>query len=581
MKYTSPGGATELCTKPNHFPGIKYSDKDLKKEDTLCTYNFYKQATDATQPGVAVAICPKLVSTMPGVDVEELVGDKAAFESKVCAQSDRPGKKLAKFKQSMGCTYTGSILSYYHLSRILDASDVPAAVIRTMDTKQHHIITKRGQQFAAGSFIGTLWNQWASAEANPESFGDILFSKDRKQIYGAMVANPRGEDRYAEINMGSLNGFFASAPVKRLYNGTALSAIAGTDFGQSAAIVYQMKDISDMLVLDYIMSQQDRFGNIHRRMYYYWMENGKIQNEEADKLDEAVKARERTMPQGAVKLARMMLKDNDCGGRPGNEKRITDRDLQGLRHMSPKTYGRLRWLADQWAVSPAAKEFFRHEALLGMPDLFGNAHVDDTGANIKKAAAILVASCNAGTLKLDLDLGSHITGVQAASCDSVYSPEGGDSSRGVGRDTPSEPTHPTPPTPAPVPPPSPAPVPNPVAQCTEPSSEALRTHLSVVTVSNGPQLQFRARAQVDAKSDRMMDASGTYPFKLFLKYSETDLSNLALREKDGARVLEGIRYNISWNRRLVVKAVDLTWKCNQWEGRFNNNGVEEPLIIKP
>ena len=139
----------EICKKTKSYPGIKYDKDDPDNENELCSINFYKNTADDGKPGVAAALCPKMSSTFPGVEIYELENrDKAKYEENDCrSQDNRPTKRIAKFKQSVSCAYTGSILGYYHLSRILGGSGlVPTSVVRTMGTDLHTKFAKKGVQ---------------------------------------------------------------------------------------------------------------------------------------------------------------------------------------------------------------------------------------------------------------------------------------------------------------------------------------------------------------------------------------------------------------------------------------------------
>ena len=114
----------EICVIPKKYPNAVYSGKDLQREQELC-------GLVAVQP---VALCPKLKSTNPAVEFFSLPEGASAsqIESKMC--SNEASKKLAKYKGSISCSYTPSLLAYYHISRILgNVVQVPPVVIRTMN----------------------------------------------------------------------------------------------------------------------------------------------------------------------------------------------------------------------------------------------------------------------------------------------------------------------------------------------------------------------------------------------------------------------------------------------------------------
>jgi hypothetical protein len=124
----------EVCIIPQTVPGLGSGTAD-PVQTSLCAIDFYDDAS--------IGICPKANSTNPGVDVYKLNGNpaKAAFESTGCRQAEkkRPGKKIAKFKQSITCSDSASILAYYELSEVLGGigdrdprqlGDVPAGGVQ-------------------------------------------------------------------------------------------------------------------------------------------------------------------------------------------------------------------------------------------------------------------------------------------------------------------------------------------------------------------------------------------------------------------------------------------------------------------
>ena len=74
----------------------------------------------------------------------------------------------------------------------------------------------------------------------------------------------------------------------------------------------ELKDAGDFILLDTILGQQDRFGNIHSEMAFYYPAQNKAGEfklkSEKDPKDVPAEAQAKVM---AVK--EMILKDNDCG----------------------------------------------------------------------------------------------------------------------------------------------------------------------------------------------------------------------------------------------------------------------------
>jgi hypothetical protein len=431
VPYTSPAGVREQCIAVKHFPGVEYDDDDLGDENELCKLDFYK-IPGASGEATPVALCPKMSSTFPGVEIYELDGqDKTKYETALCkGQDNRPTSRIAKFKQSVSCCYTGSVLAYYHISRILGgALNVPVAVIRTMDVSQHAAIAKRGAAWSS-SLNQKLWNQVLGYDT-AISKRDNYFSADSKTVFGAMSMNPKGEERYAEINQNSADpatarlNFLAKPQVQRVFQSGSVGTVAPRDLPGSAQILQQMKDISDLVVVDHIMQQQDRFGNIHYQNYYYYLNpNGKIEKKRVKQQPNG--AMDPKPTPDAVLVKRMLLKDNDCGSRAGNPKAFTLDEVKKLRHMNPRTYKGIRYLAQTWRAG-VAKPFFQSESLLNTPDVLAHEGLEDFGARLLRVADVLYTNCKSGTLMLDLDLGDHIKGLNspelvAKKCEDVLSP---------------------------------------------------------------------------------------------------------------------------------------------------------------
>ncbi len=423
--FTSPSGQKEICVLPKPFPGVKYDDGDSSGEEELCAADFYKVPGD-NRLGTAVALCPKMSSTFPGVELYDLNKlDKAKYETSLCKNQDnRPTDRIAKFKQSVSCSYSGSILGYYHLSRILGgAGMVPNAVVRTMDRRAHLKIAERGAAWSTG-LNATLWNQVKNMDST-SNFNDNYTTADNTQIFGALSDNPSNEVRYAEINANSQDGgvakarFLQTAPVKNVTNPASAAKIVARDFAKAAPVLQQMRDMGELILMDYIFQQQDRFGNIHSKFYWFWLnEAGKIERDKI-KLDDSERPILSNKPNpNAVVVKKLLLKDNDCGSRAGNPKAFTISELSLVRHMHPRTYKGIRYLAKQWQAG-IAKPYFEREALLNTPDALGREGIAEFGKRVIAASDQLTANCKNGKLLLDLDITSHIKNSPAASCDSI------------------------------------------------------------------------------------------------------------------------------------------------------------------
>jgi hypothetical protein len=393
-------GATEICVIPKKFPDAKYSKKDLEKEQELCSFG-----------GVTpVALCPKIASTNPGVQFHMIPQGMTAaqVEAKTC-QVDG-AKMLAKYKGSTSCSYTPSLIGYYHVSRILgDILQVPPAVLRTMDLKKHQQIAAKGLSITkSGSLIWQTWDSYAKklAAGSAGKYKDDVLTSDFKQSYAALQENPRNEERYSEMFNGGADTqerairFGARNPIYALLkDGRGVRQLVGNSFTvENAQKLQQMKDVSELIVMDTILNQHDRFGNVHYTMKYFYKDPNDAQNIKSESKMKPEEVRQT----GAIALKVMMLKDNDCGVSKGNVVKGA-KLAEGLRHMNQGTYTRLMKF-NAAMESEETRKFFKDETLMTDADL------KSVKANLNQLAAMLKRSCQAGTLKLDLDMDAHFAG---------------------------------------------------------------------------------------------------------------------------------------------------------------------------
>ncbi len=410
---------SEVCIIPKKIEGGKYSEKDLKNEIALCQ-------SDVNGKTQNVAICGKITSTNPGVEFFTVpTGMTAAqVETKNCeiTKAEDPKNefgKIAKYKNSTSCSYTPAILSYYHLSRYFGhVNQVPVSVLRTMDLKRHlqvgnktlSLLKARGK---SGDTIALTWgsllNYLNKGSASPKK--DNLFTDDLKQSYGALSKNPKKEEKYSEMFHGGANqqsraiNFRDRSPTFKLLKtaAPAKTFLATTFNTTTLQKLVQMKNVADMVVLDTILSQEDRFGNLHFTEVYYYSENGSIQKSSSLTPEEIQNKK-------ALKIKEMMMKDNDCGVNRENHLKAA-RLVEGLRHINPETYSQLQKLNSSLATEEA-KTFFKRETMMTEND-YANFR-----SNVNYAASVLKKACQNQSLKLDLDLDAHFAnGVLSTSCE--------------------------------------------------------------------------------------------------------------------------------------------------------------------
>ncbi len=427
--FTSPNGVAETCIRIAPMPGAVYSEADLAAEAAFCSVDLYAPT---------VGLCPKTWSTSPGMIVHDLsdgpyVGYRRGFETNACPQGkeakEASGGEIAKWKPTMNArgtsgTFSPSPLLYYHLSRYFGMDiGVPVAVWRSMDRQMHLTeVARPGVAISGHSHSSDMnregWHVLVAADEEPATYSptDELFTADRSAIYGTML-RATGDRYNSEVNGTRVSGwgkgqnldFQRTAPFLALRAGGSLAEAiaAGTaealrdgqiarDMGPDVApqqVAFWMEDLTGILLLDYILSQQDRVGNIDFVPVWVWVDGGEVRTAPAAKHGD-----DDPPAPGALRLKRTHLNDNDAGARVeyANFAKSTGM-LQGLRRFPPATYARLMELrADLDAEGPL------HDYL---QDSFGlsEAQFAQLVNNTRLAADLLSATCAEDTLALDLD----------------------------------------------------------------------------------------------------------------------------------------------------------------------------------
>ncbi len=417
--FNSPRGVQEVCVIPKHYPGAKYKKKDLKKEVELCNASFYDLTSEEESQGRnSVALCAKLNSTNPGINVYELGPNqsKSDVESKDCKNAD----KLAKYKNSTSCSYTPSIIGYYHLSRILGGvGRVPVSVLRTMDIETHKQLGNKVKkeiedQKKTNDLIYQTWSGLMSNlnQGLNSSKKDQLLTDDGQQSYGGLIVNPKKEDFYTELFTKGPDRAVAFKEKNLIFKNVRdprnLSDMFDTSWTQAnVQAMFAMKDATEFILMDHIMDQQDRFGNIAEIEVNAYMAKDDANDEKYElqiekDINEYKKAKEAGLVDPsrseAFEIKSMVLKDNDCGVTKTNVVKAAGL-LKEIRHMDPKTYKKL--LQFQASVL-ANKTFFTRNLMFTATDF------NELVANINDAVSILQKNCNAGLLKLDLDVDHYL-----------------------------------------------------------------------------------------------------------------------------------------------------------------------------
>jgi len=404
VEHSVPGRNAEVCVIPKHFGDIEYADNDAKHEEELCGIEVNANA----------AVCPKLNSTNPGLDIYSVPTGLTPKQIEASGCKIANAKKIAKYKLSTSCSYSPSILGYYHLSRILgNIANVPPAVLRTFDLQNHIALGRKAlAKTAPDTLIHKTWSSLMTqlTAGSKSSRRDFLFTDDFTQSYGALSLNPKKEQFYKEFfnsganNVARAENFRDKNPIMALLaRNENMSKLIGRSFtAENVQKMVQLKDAADLIVLDTLMNQQDRFGNIHYIENFYYLDSKELNQDGSAKLksDKKLTPQESTQV-GAVPVKEMILKDNDCGVAKQNVAKQTGL-ADRISHIDPETYRRLLQF-DAVGDSEETRKFFVQGLYFTAND-FVNVR-----KNLKDLATKLHQACSTGRLKLDLDLRAHFS----------------------------------------------------------------------------------------------------------------------------------------------------------------------------
>jgi hypothetical protein len=424
--FNSPNGVEERCVVLARMPGAVYRDSEVREEEGFCAIDLHAGTH---------ALCPKLFSTSPGTLIHDLRGGSYAgasgrFEEEICVRGHIVSREAAdvpiSWKMSVNtressATFSNSSLIYYHFARYFDAAvHVPPAVLRTMDRKAHQArVSAVGVRESAGRpalrMNHAAWSTLVEAESRPESYAatDELFTPDRLAVYGVLL-HPRGRQYGEEFNGSRRSGwgdgqsrdFQETPPFVALRSAEPLGRAIdeGLRTGHAAGavpsaarreqMVFWMRDLVDVTLLDFIFGQQDRIGNIDYLPYWYWTEAGQVRRMPA----RGTHAPDEIAQHAPKLIKRTELGDNDAGVRT-SYLNFTKRTgmLEKLRHYNASTYRRLMALERDFARQGPLSAYTR--ATFGLSD----AEFRGVAANVSEAAAILRSSCSSGRLRFDLE----------------------------------------------------------------------------------------------------------------------------------------------------------------------------------
>lgn len=426
VRLRSPAGGDERCVMLARMPGGIYRDEDSAAERALCAIDIHDRSH---------AICPKVFSTSPGASIYRLTGarydgDPRAFEREMCPRGKRipadahtgwTSVKMSVNTRQSSATFANAAWVYYHLSRYFDtAVHVPPAVMRTFDRQAYlDRVARPGEERSSGSAALAMnhagWTALAGAARDPSSYSpaDELLTADRTQLYGALL-RAQGQRYGEEMNGSRRSGwgegqsrdfqqtapFIALATDKPLVDAVAEGLRRGWRAQAIPAstarvqVVYWMRDLVDITLLDHLLSQQDRVGNIDFTRHWLVVDGGRVRSVPAT----GRQAPPELAARRPVLVQRTELGDNDAGVRTSyaNFTRRTGM-LAAIRHVPPHAYRRLVALAQDLDERGPLHEHLRTSYGLSAPEFA------QLVANTRDAAHTLRANCRAGRLRFDLD----------------------------------------------------------------------------------------------------------------------------------------------------------------------------------
>jgi hypothetical protein len=222
-----------------------------------------------------------------------------------------------------------------------------------------------------------------------------LFTNDFLQIYGALIEKTKGDELYAEwlragSNLSSTRAFQNMADAH-----PAKSVVGSTSFSQSSVqTLVAMRDMSEMILLDYLLAQSDRLtgGNISDYSTIYYLDGGHFKTSRTPE----------DVPTGASKVTvkELTIVDTDAGLL--NQNVFEQKGyLNQICHMHPDTYRRLVDFAQKWKTDPAVKAFFHEECT------FTTSQLARFEKYLLNAASTMGARHASGKLLLDLSLDDY------------------------------------------------------------------------------------------------------------------------------------------------------------------------------
>ncbi|WP_187276527.1 hypothetical protein [Parahaliea maris] len=414
--------ALPLCRALPPLPGSVESPDLAQQREQHCDVDLNNNNT---------AICAKTWSTSPAALIYALEGTAwagrvAEFEREVCPRGTRAIQdahaELGVFKHSMNgrktsATYAPASLLYHHLGAWLGLRiHIPIAVELQfpVDWYRERVVSRGLKASANRKSLAMLHAAWVETDAllaSPQSHSQAreVLTPDRTHIWGASLLFT-GKRYGPEVSGTRASGWgkgqnydFQKTPefIALRSEGPLQEAVttgiarAVTDHKMELAIedatplqvAWWAGEVAEIVVMDYLLGQQDRIGNIDYQWRWLWQDaNGWHSTPHKGQA-----------PPEAQRLRVTWLNDNDAGirGSYANFARSTGM-INGLRHFDPTLYRRLRLLGADFATQGPVYQAIASDYHLPDSDL------ERIGERLQELLEVLGTACSAGELRFDL-----------------------------------------------------------------------------------------------------------------------------------------------------------------------------------
>ena len=301
---------------------------------------------------------------------------------------------------------------------------MPVSVYRTVDKDAHRrrVVEPALRYTARQGSLRMLHAGWRHMHdiTNPAGTApgnDEALTPDRQQLFGVLIYTDG--IRYGPAVNGTRAGGWGAGQVRSMQKTPVFLALrqpkalreairegiqlARRDpainkaIGSSPSDVqmsFWMRELSEIALLDFILGQQDRVGNIDYAEHWYWVKDGKVENRRA-----ANRTAPRDLaPYRPVLLKRTWLNDNDAGVRSSYSDFAKQTGmLEGLSHFSATTYRQLIRLDGDLQ---ARGELYRH---LAANYALEAKELQLIAGRTRDAAALLRRACQEKRLRFDLE----------------------------------------------------------------------------------------------------------------------------------------------------------------------------------